>query len=235
MPATLLILLPARNEVEALPHLLAQLRDAILELDVHCSVRVTLMVFDGHSTDGSRQVVQDAGVLLHTVPIGKGRAVKKALADHAGAYDYTVMLDADGSYPPAELVPLVMKLLAGYPVVIGRRARQEEGSMPWGNGNGNKLITWLANLLNAGRGSTPDLCTGMWGWNREVAVWLGEVLTSPHFTVETELFLRLTARGHRMVSIPITYLPRLGYRKINRGDHARIGLYLLRHTLLQRF
>jgi glycosyltransferase involved in cell wall biosynthesis len=113
----LLVIVPAWNEQETLPAVLAELRESVPTADV-------LVVSDG-STDATAQSARAAGARVLELPInlGVGGAMRAgyryALRND---YDLTVQLDADGQHNPAD-IPLLLGTIAAEQadVVIGAR------------------------------------------------------------------------------------------------------------------
>lgn len=110
-----LVIVPAYNEREALPAVLAELRAAVPEADV-------LVVSDG-STDGTAAVAREAGVLVLELPLNLGvggamRAGFRFAVRHG--YQAAVQVDGDGQHDPTDIAT-VLAALAEADVVIGAR------------------------------------------------------------------------------------------------------------------
>ena len=117
LPDRLLIIVPAWNEEQTLPAVIAEIRVELPTADV-------LVVNDG-STDATSAVAWAAGARVLHLPInlGVGGAMragyKYALRN---AYDASVQLDADGQHDPHEVHELFRTMRAeGADVVIGAR------------------------------------------------------------------------------------------------------------------
>jgi glycosyltransferase involved in cell wall biosynthesis len=116
-PARLLVIVPAWNEQETLPAVLAELSRSVPDAEV-------LVVSDG-STDTTATVARAAGTHVVELPInlGVGGAMRAGyrFALRRG-YDLTVQLDADGQHDPADIPRLLEAMRAeGADVVIGAR------------------------------------------------------------------------------------------------------------------
>lgn len=119
MPSTpdprVLVVLPAWNEAESLPHVLAEIRAHLPGVGV-------VVVNDG-SWDGTSAVARAHGAEVLDLPfnLGVGGAMRAgfryALAE---GYDVVVQVDADGQHDPRD-VPLLLERLTGADVVIGAR------------------------------------------------------------------------------------------------------------------
>ena len=113
----LLVIVPAWNEREALPGVLAELAASLPEADV-------LVVNDG-STDGTADVARASGtamVLDLPLNLGVGGAMRAGYRFAAReGYDAAVQVDADGQHDPADVRRVVDALADGADVVIGAR------------------------------------------------------------------------------------------------------------------
>lgn len=127
-----LIVLPAWNEQEALPGVLAEIRTALPGTDV-------LVVNDG-STDRTSQVARSSGAAVLDLPVnlGVGGAMRAGFkyAMRAG-YDAVVQLDADGQHDPLNVRDLLDEARdQGADVVVGARfagtgAYRSRGPRQW--------------------------------------------------------------------------------------------------------
>jgi glycosyltransferase involved in cell wall biosynthesis len=112
-----LVIVPAWNEQDALPGVLAELRQELPGTDV-------LVVNDG-STDRTAQVAREAGAMVLDLPmnLGVGGAMRAGYRfAHRGGYAAAVQVDADGQHDPRDVGRLVDVLLEGsFDVVLGAR------------------------------------------------------------------------------------------------------------------
>jgi len=111
------VIVPAWNEREALPGVLAELAAALPRADV-------LVVNDG-STDGTADVARASGtamVLDLPLNLGVGGAMRAGYRFAAReGYDAAVQVDADGQHDPVDVRRVVDALADGADVVIGAR------------------------------------------------------------------------------------------------------------------
>lgn len=117
LPDRVLVVLPAWNEQEALPDVLAELRTHVPEADV-------LVVNDG-STDRTSQVARAAGVAVLDLPInlGVGGAMRAgySYALRSG-HRAVIQLDADGQHDPRNIADLLSAMESEQAdIVIGAR------------------------------------------------------------------------------------------------------------------
>lgn len=215
------IVIPALNEAENLPHVLATLPEDTYEL----------VLVDGHSVDGTADVARSHYPNVRIVGQqgrGKGDALRAGFAACSG--DIIVMMDADGSTDGAEIEDFVKALVNGADYAKGSRFIQGGGSedITLLRSAGNRLFCWLVNRLY--KTSYTDLC---YGYN---AFWRGALpalaVDCGGFEVETVLNVRAAKAGLRVVEVPSVEHPRIhGESKLH---PFRDGLRVLRAILRER-
>jgi hypothetical protein len=196
------VVLPAYNEGAALPHVLT-------ELDEHLDGGYEILVVDDGSTDDTAEVADrhPCRLVKHRENRGKGVAIRTGITEAQG--DYVVIMDADATYPvPA--ISEVVEMLDEADLVRGIRQGSEE-SMPLVNRIGNWLLNKLLSLSHGLEGS--DQLSGLYGMRRSTALRLGTEARG--FDIETEIGIRARARGLKVATIPISYLPRVGEKKLS--------------------
>ena len=123
-PASLLFIIPAYNEEEALPGVLAELAAAYPDADV--------VVIDDGSADATAAVARDGGAVVLQLPynLGIGGALRTGFryAVRKG-YQRGVQFDADGQHHPDEVPALLAGLDAGADMVVG--SRFSDGKPPY--------------------------------------------------------------------------------------------------------
>jgi glycosyltransferase involved in cell wall biosynthesis len=204
------VVLPAYNEAAALPHVLHELSEQL-------SNEYEVLVVDDGSTDETARVAEGLPCRLvrHRSNRGKGVAIRTGIAEASG--DYVVIMDADATYPVSAIEQLV-ELLADHDMVRGNRASSEE-NMPTVNRIGN----WFFNKLFAiAHGlESGDHLSGLYGLRRDAFRKLD--LEAQGFDIETEIGIKASARGLRVAEFPISYMPRVGEKKLSPwGDGLRI-------------
>ncbi len=154
------IIIPTLNEAENLKLLLPRIPEWVYEI----------IVVDGRSTDGSPEVAKalrrDVRVVLEPRK-GKGAALMAGFRAATG--DAIVMLDADGSMAPDEIILFVAALMSGADFAKGSRFMQGAGTsdMTLFRRLGNLGLTTAVKLLYGS--SFSDLCYGYIGfWTRHV-------------------------------------------------------------------
>ncbi|MEM7416439.1 MAG: glycosyltransferase family 2 protein [Gemmatimonadota bacterium] len=116
MKSRVVVLLPALNEEEALPHVLPRIPSWVAEI----------VVADNGSTDGTAAVARELGATVVPAPErGYGAACLaglRHLAEEPEAPDIVVFLDADGSENPDDVARLVTPIEDGIAdLVLGVR------------------------------------------------------------------------------------------------------------------
>lgn len=223
----LVVMLPVLNEALGLAWVLERLPYQRLE---KMGYRTTVLVMDGHSTDGTEQVADDYGALLVDQDgIGKGNAIRHGFREALRLEaDCVVMLDADGTYAPHEMTRLLARL-EDHKVVIGDRlnGRMAPDAMTRMNFIGNHVLTWLATALFGT--TTSDVCSGYWAFSKEAIHALQ--LNSRSFEIEAEMFASMVHQGVEFGFEPISYAARIGEAKL--GSTAD-GWQILRKLITRR-
>jgi Glycosyl transferase family 2 len=196
------VVLPAYNEGAALPHVLD-------ELGEYLDDGYEVLVVDDGSTDDTADVAERYPVRLvqHPTNCGKGVAIRTGIAEASG--DNVVIMDADASYPVPAIKEMV-DLLDENDLVRGIR-ESENGNMPRVNRFGNWLFNKLLAISHGLEGT--DHLTGLYAIRRSAALRLGT--EAQGFDIETEIGIKAKARGLRQATVPISYLPRVGEKKLS--------------------
>jgi hypothetical protein len=130
--------LPALNEAEALPGVLAELPPGLVG---------SVVVVDGGSMDATVSAAEAAGA---QVVVERRRGYGRACAAGAAAAqaDVVIFLDADGSDDPAALPDLLRPVLDGTAALaLGARTRQERGALKPHQRAGNRLVAFLVRAV----------------------------------------------------------------------------------------
>ncbi|WP_276271713.1 S-layer glycoprotein N-glycosyltransferase AglJ [Haloarcula litorea] len=195
------VLLPAYDEAETIEPVVEGFRAQGFE---------NVLVIDGGSTDGTRDLAAAAGarVVEQTTGgegSGKGQAIREAVERHIDA-EFVLMADADETYRPEDADRMLEPLFEGRADhVIGNRfAEMEAGAMTRLNQVGNTIINWAFSVIH-GHYYT-DILSGYRAFTRESFEQLS--LSSEGFGIETEMAVECVKHGQRTVVVPITYRPR---------------------------
>jgi glycosyltransferase involved in cell wall biosynthesis len=196
-PASVSIIIPAFNEEQGLPRVLAALDDWKQR-------GAEIVVIDDGSTDGTRAVAENAGVCVihHRTNKGYGAALKSGIRAARG--DIIVTMDSDGQHDPADIERLLQELKDA-DMVVGMRGKGSH--TPSLRKPGKWVLAQVANYL--AETSIPDLNSGL------RAVRVGTVKRFLHilpngFSFSTTLTLALFKEGYNVAYVPITAAPRAG-------------------------
>jgi dolichol-phosphate hexosyltransferase len=233
---SLTILLPALNEEHGLTRVLDLMPHTTFE-NTGCDV--SIWVVDGASADATCEIARAKGARVFTqTGRGKGNGVRQAIdqllletSKSRTGYDRSsvVMLDADGSYLPEDILRFLDAMREGHDVVLGSRFLGEidSGAMSNLNRLGNRVLSVIASTL-FGVGVT-DVCTGMWGFTRDFLA--SGKLNAEGFDLEASIFANAARSNAKIAQIPIRYMPRIGEPKL---IPLRTGLIIAWRLLCER-
>jgi glycosyltransferase involved in cell wall biosynthesis len=192
------VILPCLNEAGALPDLLARMPAGFRPI-----------VADNGSTDGSGQLAAAHGAMVITVPQrGFGAACHAGLL--AATSDIVCVMDADGSFDPAELTRVSGPVSDGsVDLMMGRRRATTSAAWPLHARLGNAVLA--AQLRHRAGVPLHDLGP-MRAFGRERMLALG--LEDRRFGYPLEMVLRAAETGWRIGEVPVTYYQRTGKSKV---------------------
>lgn len=220
------VLIPALNEEATI--------DEVVEAVLASPVSLEIILVDDGSSDRTWERMQywaDGGkvrALHHDVPMGKGAAVRTALAHARG----TVVLiqDADMEYDINDYPRLLEPILNGRArVVYGTRVFASHTAHSYWYVMGNKGVTTAANLLfNV---YLSDIETAYKVFPREAALAMN--LEARGFEIDPEITAKLLRMGFRIHEVPVEYVARSREqgKKIKPKDGVKALGVLLRHRL----
>jgi len=209
------IIIPVYNEAQTIGEVVERVR----AVDIGAIDKEIIIANDG-SVDGTRQAIDssrwasDPRIRIHHSPInvGKGGAVRIGLKYASG--DVILIQDADLELDPQEYGGLLAPILAGRTdVVYGSRFLSPTAHIPFRVRFGNRLLTWLTNVLFRAR--LTDMETAYKVFRREALV--GVRLRCVGFDFEPELTAKLLRAGRTIVEVPVRYNP----RRVDEGKKIR--------------
>jgi len=171
------------------------------------------MVIDGCSNDGTAERAKAAGAeVIAEEQSGYGGAVLTGLRYAKG--NVIVLTDGDGTYSLQDIPKLIQPITEGQAdIVIGSRflGKMQDGAMPLVNRIGNRILTWIYNLLY--NENITDTQSGLRAFKRELFKDLTKY--NPDFTFLQTVLIEASKEGKRIAEIPTCYLPRKGDSKLN--------------------
>lgn len=195
------VIVPVYNEAATLSMVLEAIRAVPVDLEI--------VVVDGNSTDGTREILEkeeqrgDLRVIYQAERNGRGGALREGMAAARG--EIVVFQDADLELDPACFPKLLEPLITGRAdVVFGSRFLQGRPNMTFLQYWGNRCVTGLLNLFWATHLTDAETCYQV--FRREITQPMEFDRKDMSFTVE--LTLRFIRAGYRIVEVPVDYFPR---------------------------
>src|SRR5437868_2398515 len=196
--------MPCLNEAETLAACIEKARVGI----ERSGVRGEILVADNGSKDASVLIAERLGArVVHVEKKGYGNALRGGIRAASG--QWIVMGDADESYDFSQTDRFVQKLREGFELVIGCRLPRGggtilPGAMPFSHRwLGNPLFSRMARHMFAV--PVHDVHCGLRGLTRDLYDRLELQCEGMEFA--TEMLIKASLRGARIVEIPITLHP----------------------------
>jgi GTP:adenosylcobinamide-phosphate guanylyltransferase len=209
-PAKIVVVIPTLNECKAVGKVVGGVKHVMADYDC------TVLVIDGHSTDGTDQIAKERGaIVIYQRGKGYGDALKTGFmyARKQLEANVLVMLDADLTYHPKHIPALVTPILKDEAdMVVGDRwAGMQKGAMPFVNRLGNKVLSLVAKLalgLNV-----YDTQSGMRAF--KPALLDSMKLEAVGMPLAMEMLAEAHSADARICEVPISYMPRVGETKLH--------------------
>jgi len=186
------ILIPCYNEELTIANVVREFRAELPEAEIY--------VFDNNSKDRTVERAHEAGARIsYERRQGKGFVVQSMFCQVEA--DVYVMVDGDGTYPPAEVHRLIQPIVLGEAdMVVGSRLmKASDSEFRLLNRAGNSFFLKVINLIF--KVSLSDVLSGYRAFNREfvknIPVFGGG------FETEVELTIKALGRGYRITEIPV--------------------------------
>ncbi len=194
---SILIIIPAHNEAENLPHVLPRLQKIIPQADI--------VVIDDHSHDDTAAVARKLGAQVVRLPnnLGYGGAVQTGFRYGAEfGYDYAVMMDADGQHDPESVPALLAPVMAGRcDVALGSRFK---GKMTYQTSfirrMGMRMFAVITHFFTGIE--VTDATSGFQGMNRDVMRFFAEE-NYPSDYPDADTLIMLYFAGFRVDEAPV--------------------------------
>jgi glycosyltransferase involved in cell wall biosynthesis len=195
------VIIPCYNEVRTLKAVLDAVRRVPVEKEI--------IVVDGNSGDGTREILEVETAAGDLLPIyqqsknGRGGALREGMTAATG--DVIIFQDADMELDPACFPELLAPIANDEAdIVFGSRFLNGKPTMTFLQYWGNKVVNRTLNLLWGTRLTDVETCYQMFRRNAIAGMTFDR--NDMSFTVE--LTLRLVRSGYRITEVPIAYTPR---------------------------
>lgn len=232
--ADTVVFIPAWNEEQALPAVLAELAATLPDADV--------LVIDDGSTDATAAVAAASGATV--VSFGENRGLRAGIAAgyreaHERGYAYCGRVDADGQHPIEELGRLLTLVRDDHcDVAIGSRFAAEEGyeADRYAPSAARRLGIGLLQRAMRVRLGRPfhDPTSGMAAVNRKAMLVMAEPYVSG--APEVEALLRLERGGLRVQEVAVHMRERaLGESKLQGRKAVKLVLTVTATLLFFRW
>lgn len=189
-----------------------------------------ILVVDGHSTDGTPELVRNMGYnVIFQEGKGYGAAFLTGAKNAKG--DIIILMDSDGSQNPEDIPKLLEKIKEGYKVVFASRYLKGSGSEDdtFIRFVGNKFFTALTNLLH-GVGISDSLFLFA-AIDKNVFNSLGLKYQGFEFCVEVPI--KAHKKGYKFAQIPSFERKRFhGKSRVNAFIH---GIKILKTIIKELF
>lgn len=197
------IVIPAKDEAEALVELLPRLREQCPDSEI--------IVVDDGSRDATVAICREAGVRVLSHPYSKGNGAAIKAGARAASGDWILFMDGDGQHDPADIPRLLEKASEGYDLVVGARAgRDSQASLARWSANTfyNRFASWMVNRR------IDDLTSGFRLVNRRKFMSFLYLLPNG-FSYPTTSTMAFFRAGYSVGFVPIKAAQRVGQSHIN--------------------
>jgi dolichol-phosphate mannosyltransferase len=229
------VVIPAHNEAG---HIEATVR-ALVDALGAAGISHEILVINDNSKDDTEAILERLSRELPSVryvnnspPNGFGFAVRCGLASFRG--DAVVLVMADGSDAPADLVAWYAKLREGYDCVFGSRFMRggKVVDYPWPKMALNRLGNFFIRCLFLMRYN--DVTNAFKMYRRHVIAGI-QPLLAYHFNLTVELPLKAIVRGYRYAVLPNSWFNRKeGVSKFKIREMGSRYLFIILYCYLEK-
>jgi polyisoprenyl-phosphate glycosyltransferase len=205
------VLIPAYNEAECIQETIRKVR-AILG---DCCIQHEIIVINDGSADRTAELAAQEGVMVISQPANGGYGLALKTGIRRAQYEWCAIVDADGTYPIAQLPELLDSIPAFDMVVGARTGKVYQGSTL--KQLGRRLLSLGVDYVVGYH--VPDINSGMRVFRKEIALAHARRI-SAGFSFTTTLTLAMLLEHHFVRYVPIEYYPRVGHSKVKMGKDA---------------
>jgi dolichol-phosphate mannosyltransferase len=229
------VLIPAHNEEESIAETVKDIYERLTAEQIPHEI----LVVNDNSKDQTERVLQKLADVYPTLryinnppPNGIGLAIKSGLAHYTG--DAVVIVMADGSDSPEDIVKYYRELQKGVDCVFGSRFIKGGKLIDYPRHKLllNRLANWFIEVLFGLRYN--DVTNAFKAYRRETIEGIKPVL-SHHFNVTVELPLKAIVRGYSYSVVPISWKNRShGVSKLKIKEMGSRYLFMILYIWLEK-
>lgn len=185
-----------------------------------------IFVNDGSkdNTTGILKNIASIKVINHPYNKGYGASLKSGISN--AQYEWIVMIDADGTYPIAD-IPKFIKETVEFDLVSGARTGKKV-YVPLLRRPAKWILTKTANYLTGTK--IPDLNCGLRVFRKSIAKEFWHLLPQK-FSFTTTMLIAALMHGYNVKFIPINYFKREGKSTIKPSDFLNFLTLIFRTVL----
>ena len=192
------VVIPTLNEA-------GNILEAVTTIEKGLEYPKEIIVVDGNSTDGTKEIVKDTNFcrLIIEPRRGYGLALKTGMNNAKG--NIIVMVDGDGTYEVRHINRMLAKMIEkDADMVLATRMYDPNKAMGLMNFIGNKVITFCFDFLYSQ--FLSDTQSGFRAISRSAIEKVK--LNEGDMAFATEMLVKFAKEGFRMVEVPTTYKSR---------------------------
>lgn len=229
------IIIPAHNEEKAVLGTVMRIMKAVESAEINYEI----IIVNDNSTDQTEPILirlskkyPHIKYINNPKPNGFGLAVRKGLEHYTG--DAVIIVMADRSDNPKDIVKYYHKFMEGYECVFGSRFIRESkiSNYPPLKLILNRLTNYFIKMLFLV--DYNDTTNAFKGYKREVIDGL-KPLVSHHFNLTVELPLKAIVRGYNYTVVPISWAGRKrGIAKFRIKEMGGRYLFIVLYVFLEK-
>lgn len=203
------VLIPCYNEAKTIEKVVSDFKAAVPD--------ATIYVYDNNSTDGTAELAQKAGAIVHHEYLqGKGNVMRRMFREIDA--DVYILVDGDDTYPAEAAPEMVQRVLDHHAdMVVGDRLSSTyytQNKRPFHN-FGNDLVRFCTNHLFGGE--IKDIMTGYRAFSYQFVK--SYPVLSKGFEIETEMTIHALQRNMQVENVVIEYRDR------PEGSESKLNTY----------